>query len=68
MCNMATLKCILGRIMARAVSRHTAEAWIHAWVSSCGICGGLSGTGMGFCPSSSVFPYLYHSTMAVHTV
>jgi hypothetical protein len=32
--------------MAKGVSRQplTSEAWVHAWNSHCGICGGQSGT------------------------
>jgi hypothetical protein len=39
-----------GCAIAQAVSRWlpTAAAWIRAWVWSCGICGGQSGTGEGF--------------------
>jgi hypothetical protein len=53
---------VLGRAMVQAVShqRLTAEAQ----VSPCGICGRQSGTGAGFSPSTSVFPYQFHSTGA----
>jgi hypothetical protein len=45
-------------VMAHAVSRRhlTAEAWVRAWVSPCGICGGQSDTGTSFPPSSSISP------------
>jgi hypothetical protein len=57
----------MSRAMAPVVSRRplTEEAWVRVLVNPCGICGGQSGTGTGFSPSSSAFPCQYHSTFAL---
>jgi hypothetical protein len=57
-----------GRAMAQGGSRRpvTAEAWVRALVSPCGIYGGQSSTRTGFPPSSSVLPWQYHSTVVLH--
>jgi hypothetical protein len=59
----------VGRATAQAVSRRFLIAWarIRTRINPYGICGGPSGTGTGFSPSSSVFPCQYHSTVALHT-
>jgi hypothetical protein len=55
--------------MAQVVSHRplTAEARVRDRVNPCGICGGQSGKGTGFSPSSSVFPCQYHSAVALQT-
>jgi hypothetical protein len=52
--------------MAQAVSRRPliAGARVRSRVSLCGLCGGQSGTGIGFSPNTSVFPCQFHFTGA----
>jgi hypothetical protein len=57
-----------GLTMGQAVSIRllTAEAWVHARVNPCGICGGQSGTGIGYSTKYPGLPCRYHSTVAPH--
>jgi len=52
--------------MTRAIIRRslTAEARVRSQFDACEICGGQSGTGLGFPPNTSVFPRQNHSTGA----
>ena len=56
----------MGRAMTQAVSHRplTAETRARSRVSPCRICGGQSGNGTDFFPSTSVFPCQFHSTGA----
>jgi hypothetical protein len=60
----------LDRGVAQAASRRplTSEARVCSRATPCGVCGGQSGTGTDFSPSSSVFPYQHNSTMPVRAV
>jgi hypothetical protein len=50
--------------MAQGVSQrsHTTVARIKFQASAYEICVGLSATGIGYAPSTSIFSYQYHST------
>jgi hypothetical protein len=63
---MNYVKACTGRAMAQAVSRRplSAEIRVRSRVGPCGICGGQSGIGTDFSPSTAVFPCQFHSTGA----
>ena len=62
-----TFKTLKYRAVVQAInSGHVAaETWIYCQAIACGICGGRSGTGTGFSPSSWVFvstiPQMFHT-------
>jgi hypothetical protein len=43
------------------------EDWVCTHVSPSLICGGQTGTGTGFSPSSSIFSCQYHTTIALYS-
>ena len=57
---------LLGRAKAQAVNYRplTAESQVRTRAVPCEVCGGQSGTGTGFPPSTSRFLSQYHSTNA----
>jgi hypothetical protein len=60
----------VGRAVVQAVNRRflTADAQGRVQVSLCGICGGQSGTGIGFSSSCPGVSYQYHSTAAPYSL
>jgi hypothetical protein len=59
----------LDRALAQAVSlwRLTTDTQVRSHASPCEISGGQRGSRTGFSPSTSVFPFRYHSTNAPHS-
>jgi hypothetical protein len=60
---------VLHGAMAQVVTLRslTAESRLRSHVSSCEICDGQRVTVTGFFPSTSVFPFQYHSTNAPYS-
>jgi len=59
-----------GRGMGQSVSRRyvTAELRVRGQIVPHAICGGQSGTGVGYSQSTSAFPCQYHSTNASYSL
>lgn len=49
-------------LMRLGASHSLRKPWVQSEVSPSGICGEQTGTGTGFSPGTSAFPYQYHST------
>jgi hypothetical protein len=61
---MLGMEVIIGMWALKGYKETRAEARVASRFSPCGVCGGQSGNGTGFFPSTSVFPCQFNSTDA----